>query len=59
MARIGNETKLILKLAEQRHKELQESRIRTPDEKYRVGYQRCFEDIWSILYRIVTEIEGK
>ena len=58
MARIGNETKLILKLAEQRHKELRDQRNQTPNKDYREGYERCFSDIWEILTRIVADIEG-
>ena len=58
MARIGNETKLILKLAKQRHEEQQRSRVQTPCKDYVLGYNRCFEDIWFILNNIVQEIES-
>ena len=59
MAKVSNETKLVLALAEQKHKELKESRIQALDAGYRQGYSRCFEDIWSVLHEIVKQLEGK
>jgi len=59
MAKIGNETKLILKLAKERHQNLKDSRTQTPNEDYQQGYHRCFDDVWRILDEIVLNLESK
>jgi len=57
MAKIGNEAKLILKLVSERVTKLRESRIMTPDESWRNGYDRCFTDYETAINSVVVELE--
>jgi len=59
MAKVSNETKLVLALAKEKHEKTQKSRIQTTDQGYITGYNICFGDIWAILDKIATELEGK
>ena len=58
MARVGNEAKLILRLARERAKQLKEARTKTPEISYKMGYEKAYEDIWRTLEDIVLELEN-
>ena len=57
MARVGNEAKLILRLAKERAKQLKESRTKTHSNDYKMGYEKAYEDIWRTLEDVVLELE--
>ena len=59
MAKIGNEARLILKLAKERSTRTKYRHTDKAHEHYVSGYLKCFEDIWLILDEIVLEMEMK
>ena len=65
MAKIGNEAKLILKLAKAKHDPLRDSRIAeltpplvTAEEGYVRGDNQGFHEIWGSLHQIQDEVES-
>jgi len=61
MAKIGNEAKLILKLAETRMQDNKGYVLNgaTPQAGWNKGYQDCFRDYQETLEKIVNELESK
>jgi len=61
MAKLGNETKLVLKLANERMKAVRQTRLLRQEEGngWRLGYDRAFEDWERTLELISQELEGK
>jgi len=61
MAKIGNETKLILKLATDQAKAKYEAIMKDKGQlvDYQNGYAKAFYDWINILQLIVLELEGK
>lgn len=59
MAKIGNEAKLILKLAAERMTHLQRQRTNLPEAmaEWRKGYERACEDWEKQLFLVVDELE--
>ncbi len=60
MAKIGNECRLILGLAKERHQRARSEFLRgeQPDQA-KSGYKLCYEDIWGVLEKIVAELEER
>jgi hypothetical protein len=65
MAKLGNEAKLVLKLANERMKAVRQSRLEKKalaggmDMTWVSGYDRAFEDWERTLELITQELEGK
>ena len=59
MAKLGNETKLVLKLANERMKALRESRLLRQQEGnvWREGYDKAYQDWDGMLAYIAKELE--
>lgn len=59
MAKVGNEARLILRLAREKHERLKENRkeVSASMTQYLNGYERCFNDVWIILYEVITSLE--
>ena len=61
MARLGNEARLLLKLARERAERLKADRMAqlTQPEDWRRGYAQCSDDIWGIFDQAVLEVEER
>ena len=61
MAKLGNEARLLLKLARERADVLKTRRLSGPFsvDHYGEGYRQCFDDIWAIFDQAVQELKGK
>jgi len=59
MAKVGNEIKLVLSLAKERMGKLRDSRARTANSDYCLGYDRAYTDWLMTLDSVVAELETK
>ena len=61
MARLGNEARLLLKLARERaeHRKADRMAQLTQPEDWWRGYVQCSDDIWGVFDQAVLEVEER